>query len=1165
MSTANVSLERALGFLSPGTDPDVLLKRLHRRIDLQLISMGLQAPDTGNGEGASRADALEVAGGLLANYRQKSRLLEDYRCPADRRIESFLKTHLADLGLAADPRLPSATFVLDQHGLARELSLPLGAAEHASPLLKSYRVTNGVLHNPKSDRRTTKGTFHVAEGGLGIPDDKVAVPKRAFAELFRHAVSPPRDLLTLPYTARTGAPAEVFVTLLLRPMVVPAVPGVTPQKSMEVRFFVPGSLVANLDFVESIFGNAGDPMLPENDAALDVEHWTGHTGCVILAPHLVSLTKKELGLPNVKDATARQKRDGMCWADPGERYNGGDAFKVTCRTEQGVIVTLIADNYFGYCKKEVKTQISYAANLYGNAEEEHAGGALVFPSYALGDEYHPHAKYSNGRTFDQVTREYPQLVDVKPEGYGVDRAFPNVLYVPEDAVLSLRTQKVTWHRDGREQQIPLLRGNFYVTPWGSKIYIDKHPGSGRFRLIVTIGDGTFCHKPCTVSGGGKSEISKSLLDYMIYGPVYVGDLKKDLDGVEEILNKEHARRWKPGKAPQDYATTPSRPILGDDRTLGSVIKLLTPSPDYTDEYNKWLESIPSDVLSLVLLIKRLYRPEWGADWRSHFSVDVINGEPGHELKIGDRKAAGVYLRVGFLPNLAWRTFRLRQDFYPAMKLQTEDDISASTVVPAARVRDLRIPAAARSDASLKFVQNCEYRLFQRPDDAIHPGFDKQAEADIARTDNFVSNFEPLTAAQVREIEQRVAEFDRYTPPMQRVIHEGAAAAGGYTVVSAYPRLVDGKPTKNPRYLQPRPDMVQPIHRHLAEVGLRFARQVPPGLPVVTAVDAVLLGRRNNPPEAGVRALAPFNPIHYQELPELFMDFVCSLTGKSPSTTGAGSEGALTKGPFNALIPTADLNTALVSFILTGHGGFSTAAGYVGPKVKVDHDLSLMIPELWSRMRPEDRDPKALIAAGHLEPLTDFEHDGKPVLASRLGYRITYSFVRTYFGRLFSNPGRVFDAPMLKPETQDFAAYVDGIHNITEAQQRVARHYFEDGSVELACPPLKALLHVMAHGQWQGKGAHDPELRRMFTREALLASDWYRKRLATKQARDVALWKRHVAYIEQYAADRAHTGDATRLGLPHRLAYARGELARVSAPAYLESLVGTVGADPMAAQ
>jgi len=92
---------------------------------------------------------------------------------------------------------------------------------------------------------------------------------------------------------------------------------------MEIRFFAPGGLVSNLDFVESIFGNAGDPLLPDNDAALDVEHWTGHTGCVILAPHLIELTKKE-----------------------------------------------------------VKTQISYAANLLGNVEEEHAGGCGQFRSMA---------------------------------------------------------------------------------------------------------------------------------------------------------------------------------------------------------------------------------------------------------------------------------------------------------------------------------------------------------------------------------------------------------------------------------------------------------------------------------------------------------------------------------------------------------------------------------------------------------------------------------------------------------------------------------------------------------------------------------------------------------------------------------------------------------------
>lgn len=160
--------------------------------------------------------------------------------------------------------------------------------------------------------------------------------------------------------------------------------------------------------------------------------------------------------------------------------------------------------------------------------------------------------------------------------------------------------------------------------------------------------------------------------------------------------------------------------------------------------------------------------------------------------------------------------------------------------------------------------------------------------------------------------------------------------------------------------------------------------------MIHTVNAVLPGRRNNPVDkkAGIRPLAVYNPIHYQETPELFMDFVCSLTGKSPSTTGAGSEGALTKAPFNMLTPTTDLNNALLSHILTESNGFSTAAGYIGAENKVDHDISILIPEIWSRMTPDDRNPKNLISNGSLEKLEDFEYEGKKVLASRLGYRIT---------------------------------------------------------------------------------------------------------------------------------------------------------------------------------
>ena len=159
----------------------------------------------------------------------------------------------------------------------------------------------------------------------------------------------------------------------------------------QVRFLAPGSMVCNLDFVESIFGNAENPDLAENDAALDPEHWTGTTGLVILAPQLIKTKKKALGLPHISEATDRQKRDGMCYTDENELYNGGSAFKVfpfpdnhqfgivvvcnsisptqvVARDARGVVVTIIADNYFGYCKKEVKTQLGMAANLYGQTE-----------------------------------------------------------------------------------------------------------------------------------------------------------------------------------------------------------------------------------------------------------------------------------------------------------------------------------------------------------------------------------------------------------------------------------------------------------------------------------------------------------------------------------------------------------------------------------------------------------------------------------------------------------------------------------------------------------------------------------------------------------------------------------------------------------------------------
>lgn len=1150
-------IEESLGFVPKRSEQQraELRNDLLQYIALKLVANGQPVPT-----GFRSADPLG-AQRILGTFHQRLKHLDAVRCPVDRRIESFLTRHFEGISSSEALQLPDTTLVLDRHGIARELSLPIDGDQFSNDLVSSYRVHNGVLHNPRNDRRTTKGTFHVTEGGLPIPQDKKAVPKQTFAALFAAAMNPPAESMELPFTSAESQKASAFVSLLLRPLLCPEVKGVCEEQTIEVRFFAPGSLVSNLDFVESIFGNAGDPFLPENDAGLDVVHWSGHTGCVILAPHLTDLTKKEVGLPHVDQATDRQKRDGMCWASEDEKYNDGTPFKLTCRNEEGVIVTLIADNYFGYCKKEVKTQLSYASNLAGNYEEEHAGGALAFASFNLGDEFTADSRRFNDRTFDDVARDYGNLIDVQDGGYAIDRAFPQLVYVPEDCIANVHDQQISWTHNGTEISIPLRPDNVYMTPSGYKFRLEKHPAAPSWRLIGTVSEGVFCHKPCTVSGGGKSEISKSIADYLLHGPIFVADAEKDLDLVQEIFDRDYSDRWSPtGSFQPDYSAKPTRKVLDPTRSLGSLIKLLTPSVDYTDEYNAWLESIPGYIYAIVFIIKRMHRGGTDADWRKSFTVDIVNGHPGHELKFGDRKLVGTYLRVGLLGENTWRTYKLRQDFAPAQKVQTEDDISASVVVPAGQLENL---GEYRAEShSYKFTQNCEYRLFQRPDDAIHRGLDKQTEADLARDDNFIVNFEPLSRSQIRDICDRSVDLSQFTAPMQKLLLEARDADGGYVVCSATPRLVDGKPSKNPRYLQTRPDVIRPFNRYVAEMGVRLFRAVPEDKAIHQPVNSVLLGRRNNPADYdnGIRPLAVYNPIHYQELPELFMDFISALTGKSPSTTGAGSEGALTKGPFNALLPITDLNAALVSYLLTELSGFSTPAGHIGSNIRVDHDISLLIPEIWCRLSPEERTPQFLLDEELMEKLEDFEHEGKTILASRLGYRITSRFIRRFAGRVFDNPSKVFDEAILKPEAQDAAAFADGILHITEAQERVAKLYLEDGSIDLACPPLRALLHIMAEGSYRGKDVNDPEIREMFTQENLLQSEWYAERLKTRRQRDQELWQHHVGYLQSYMNQSETEGEVTRLDLTTRLNHAQQQLDRVSSSDYLKELVGCVGAD-----
>jgi len=1124
---------------------------LIRQINLQLAALGKQGciSDSDN-EDTAIADYLRDRF-HIQHKQQRS------QCPADSRIQNFLNNYFARHGLTDNPVLPVDSFLLNNPGVAEELSLPKDSEKFTSQYISSYRVQQGVLHNPVNDRRTTKGVFHIVEGGMAIPYEKSAVPVNTFHALLSAAVKPPRNLLQLPFTSKEEDPDELWVSLLLRPVVSPRVAGYCEHKSMEVRFFAPGCLVANLDFVERIFGNAGNPFKWDNDAAYDIEHWTGHSGCVILAPHLTSMTKKELGLPSYDQASERQRRDNMCWSDEQQCYNDGQAFKITCRDDSGIIVTIIADNYFGYSKKEIKAQISYSANLYGGCEEEHSGAALAFASYNLGEQFEIDSRIdTDGHTMEDTQKVLGDKLDMRAEGYGIDSEYSDIVYIPENANLNLYDQTIKWENEQKIEQIKLLAGHTYIFPSGYKINLEKHPHAPTWRLIGTEAEGTLCHKPSTVSGGGKSEIAKSISDAIIGGSLYVDDLQCDMDAIQTIFDKDYSNRF---RVPPDIIDT--RLLLSEKRSPGSVIRLLTPSERvYTSEYNVWLNSIPQHIRALVFIIKRFYRQEWGNNWREHFSVDTVNGFPGHELRYNGRKLVGSYLRVGRQSDGSWRLHKLRQDFIASQKVQMADDITASVTVP---TEELDYLSTDIQNPSVKIIQNCESYLFQRPDDAIYRGLDKQTELDLAKPGNFISNFEPLTTPDAVELVENIISFCEFTQPMQDLIRTVAEKKqSAYLVSSAHPRLVNGVPSPNVRYLQLRSDISNQKETYIAHVGARLNKRISLKDALDVPVNAVLQGRRNNSPdpEKNIPALAVFNPIHFQELPELFMDFICSVTGKSPSTTGLGSEGALTKGPFNALSSTADLNNALVSFILCGFDGFSSAAGTVGPDHRVDHDISLLIPEIWCRLSLNDRDPKLLIEKGYLEKIDDFEYEGKRILASRLGYRISKGFVHAYFGKIFDNPTDVFDEAMLKPELQSMKIFVDGINYLVDAQLRVAKRYFDDGTIELACPPLTALLHIMVFGEYKGMDINHSGIRNMFTKEYLLASDWYQQRLVVKQQRDIKLWQKHVAYVESNLHSYEDSSIKTEMNI--LLSNAKDGLAVVSNDHYLASLHGTIGADPL---
>ena len=119
--------------------------------------------------------------------------------------------------------------------------------------------------------------------------------------------------------------------------------------------------------------------------------------------------------------------------------------------------------------------------------------------------------------------------------------------------------------------------------------------------------------------------------------------------------------------------------------------------------------------------------------------------------------------------------------------------------------------------------------------------------------------------------------------------------------------------------------------------------------------------------------------------------------------------------------------------------------------------------------------------------------------------------------------------MLKPELQNKESFSEGINNIIETQRKVAKLYFEDESYNDACPPLKALLKIMANSDDE-KNLTSPEVRKLFDLENFLESDWYKERTQSQCKVDIKLWEKHYENLTNFISDPIYDVENSNLNI-----------------------------------
>ena len=210
------------------------------------------------------------------------------------------------------------------------------------------------------------------------------------------------------------------------------------------------------------------------------------------------------------------------------------------------------------------------------------------------------------------------------------------------------------------------------------------------------------------------------------------------------------------------------------------------------------------------------------------------------------------------------------------------------------------------------------------------------------------------------------------------------------------------------------------------------------------------------------------------------------------------------------------------------------------------------------MDSHERNPKFLIAGGYLERCENFHHRENLVQAERLGYRITKKFVKVFAGRVFSSPHTIFSDEMLRPEKQDMDIFAASMATIVDAHRRAALLIGEGQGIGEAIPPLQALLRIAIDGECDGMTLRDEKFRAMFTREAVIGSDWYLARLKKYQQYQIEHLANGLSYVAATGKSHGKNPAGSAIDFEGRERAIAKELEFVKTDSYVISLIGTLG-------